>query len=1102
MKHKNKAERRAFLEEQYECGVALIDSLRKKKSYDGLFNLLRDFYPDNAHILYELLQNAEDAGATEVTFELESNVLRFIHNGRPFNEADIEGITGIGNTTKKDDVNAIGKFGVGFKAVFHYTDSPTVYSRTYSFGIIDKLCPVALDPMEKLDQDLTLFVFPFDSENKKSIEAYEEIQKGLEGFVPATLLFLQNIQKINWQVGYDTPRFICREKGEEGGTLPVFNIISNAQQKTTQWLRLSAPCKEAPRQSVCIAFELVGQKAEKDKYLFRIGETRGKLCIFFPAEKESTNLRFHLHAPFASTPDRASIKDQPENRSLRDQLVALLVEALPLLRDEGLLTSSFLELLPNAEDNLSEFYEPFMTAVVEEMQNNPLVPTHTGEHACAIDLTRGARRIRDVISEDDLTFLSGGNNKKWALGALNNSRADRFLQILNMPEWTVVDLINSIESKWDRYYDDDDTIWLLQKDPSWLRGLYLLLADANRFQKRALSRCAIIISSEGVYKQPAHIVFKPSGSSEDIPPDIAVVHPEILSGKKEQKDTLVSFLESIGVSELDEKHYLTSILRQFYRKDSQNCPEWKTHLKHMRRFMAYWNKTKDITIFRLPPFIWSEDDAAYHFARETFLDVPLENTGMTHVYGDSKYTVSKRYESLGTPFLQFVKAAGCIFELKPERSSCAKNSLINFSWDNKSQYYINRDWGLPEEASSKVSLKHPQISALVWNMMCSADEECLSARHRRTSRDYLQIEPSQLVKNLQDYEWVPAKDGSFYKPSELTRDQLPDQFEFRNSNGWLTAIEFGKNEQERKVKLEEEEFERQETTKRLRVGGITMPRDEMEEWEAIPPEERKAMREEWIQKNRAALFPERSSRNDERRAKHIRDNYKDAPIKTSAKRTRIVRASGPTVDPREYLEGLYTNDDDQLICQMCEREMPFTLRNGRYYFEAVQLIDDFKKESRELYVALCPVCAAKYKTLIKNHPASMQSLQDALPTFEHNVDQALNIHDPKLPELSIRFTETHLEDIRTVMACENEFGADARVDIEALCDALSDILLGERAPLDISNKKTGEVLIPAQRKITKTCIQKIIENASVLEIDPSPMRIKIMSIIDRFIGSF
>ena len=84
--------------------------------------------------------------ATVVEFELARRCLTVSHDGvAPFSLADIESITGIGKSTKKDDETQIGKFGVGFKAVFAYTTRPEIHSGEYSFAISDLFVPELID---------------------------------------------------------------------------------------------------------------------------------------------------------------------------------------------------------------------------------------------------------------------------------------------------------------------------------------------------------------------------------------------------------------------------------------------------------------------------------------------------------------------------------------------------------------------------------------------------------------------------------------------------------------------------------------------------------------------------------------------------------------------------------------------------------------------------------------------------------------------------------------------------------------------------------------------------------------------------------------------
>ncbi|QSR84611.1 DNA-directed RNA polymerase subunit beta [Methylacidimicrobium sp. B4] len=73
---------------------------------------------------------------------------------------------------------------------------------------------------------------------------------------------------------------------------------------------------------------------------------------------------------------------------------------------------------------------------------------------------------------------------------------------------------------------------------------------------------------------------------------------------------------------------------------------------------------------------------------------------------------------------------------------------------------------------------------------------------------------------------------------------------------------------------------------------------------------------------------------------------------------------------------------------------------------------------------------------------------------------------------------------------------------EELTQALSNILLNEKIPLDVVDAETGEILIPANRKITKTLLRKMAACCDHIEIDPSPIRTKIFEIIGSFESKF
>src|SRR6266487_4656612 len=89
-----------------------VESARENKFDKGIRHSTVEKYPDPVHFVYELLQNAEDQGATEAQFQLFVDHLVFNHNGNPFTRADVKNITGIGNSDKPQEANKIGRFGI------------------------------------------------------------------------------------------------------------------------------------------------------------------------------------------------------------------------------------------------------------------------------------------------------------------------------------------------------------------------------------------------------------------------------------------------------------------------------------------------------------------------------------------------------------------------------------------------------------------------------------------------------------------------------------------------------------------------------------------------------------------------------------------------------------------------------------------------------------------------------------------------------------------------------------------------------------------------------------------------------------------------------
>ncbi|KAK7495950.1 hypothetical protein BaRGS_00012651 [Batillaria attramentaria] len=217
---------------------------------------LLEGYTFDSSLFKELLQNADDAGATEIKFIIDRRRLGkervpegwsehlqgpalCVYNNKSFTTIDMQGIQNLGQGSKGDDLLKTGKYGVGFNAVYHITDVPSFWTRENDENevicVLDPNCQyvrnssyskpgVKLGNVERVRQaypDMyagylgqcldttkpgTMFRFPLrsqemakTSEIKNQLVTSEDITKLLEDFRPemsSCLLFLNNLQKI------------------------------------------------------------------------------------------------------------------------------------------------------------------------------------------------------------------------------------------------------------------------------------------------------------------------------------------------------------------------------------------------------------------------------------------------------------------------------------------------------------------------------------------------------------------------------------------------------------------------------------------------------------------------------------------------------------------------------------------------------------------------------------------------------------------------------------------------------------------------------------------------------------------------------------------
>ncbi len=369
----------------------------------AVLDLLGQLYSERTHFIFELIQNAEDAGATKMAFELFPDRLEVRHDGRPFTEADVRGVCGVGASTKAADLTAIGQFGIGFKSVYAYTRSPRVCSGAERFRIDHYVRPAALGPGEPVAG--TVFVFPFDHDEVPPATAAAEIAAALGQFAPRTLLFLRSIQRI--QVRGTGVEAAVAERAVAAAAGPRRQVTVSRQPAGYRetWLAWHRDLDAA------------GHPGQRVEIAFRVSDAAGgglasyegvPLVVFFPTEKQ-TFLGFAVQGPYRTTPARDNVPEHdPANQVLAGETAALLGGVLPELRADGLLTAEVLQAMPleAARFPPGSLLRPLFDTVRAALAAEELIPAADGGHAAAAALKLAADPgLRSLLGPAQLGLL-------------------------------------------------------------------------------------------------------------------------------------------------------------------------------------------------------------------------------------------------------------------------------------------------------------------------------------------------------------------------------------------------------------------------------------------------------------------------------------------------------------------------------------------------------------------------------------------------------------------------------------------------------------------------------------------------------------------------
>lgn len=856
----------------------------KKPSMRGIKKGVVEKYSDQAHFIYELLQNADDAGATSVGFQLSKGKLIFRHNGKrhfsitnPETEdidaesgrlGDLNAITSVANSNKTKNESKIGKFGLGFKAVFQYTETPYIYDSNFLFKIEDLFVPSRIaNDFPGRNENETIFEFPFNHKDKSPEDSFTDISQKLQT-LSYPLLFLTNLEDISYCIsGTSVSGFYKREKRQ---TINYNNGTIGEQ------INLSERHGEESKENNLWLFS----KPDKDKLFYSVGffqDADGNLIpkvepafCYFPTQL-STGLSFLIHGPFLLTDNREGIKaGVAYNKNLINDIAVLSSDSLVYLRDIGisqgkqLINDKILDIIPTDESIFTDennnnriSFMPFFTQIRTKFQSESILPANQKYVSSKNAYWASVAKLTTIFTDNQIAFFTNNPNANWVFTSIGRD----YLQDKNK---SLVTYIDSVTNCWinetlilrgrAHFYSKNINVsaviginseFIENQTVDWLKLFYGWVAETND-RKEICKTLPIFLDSNGKaqaafqkYDDTPQLFFP----SEDRK-DCLTVNDAFI----EDKD-IYKFLKEMGIKEPSLKDEIyTAIIPKY----SQEVPMDDVD-KDFGKFFKYYRKcSRDDTDGFIDdiseiPFLKYRSLTSNGWDKASNLYFPDDELAKYFASKPNvKFVAFEDYVSLlgeknQELLIEFLKSIGVnkqvkivSRELSQEQASQASNTVWSYS-TNYQEWSDKVLDGAPEILAKIQKERNAEDSALLWKYLV---RECQQTSPQsdyygvykyfyRTSK--MNRFPSYFAKQLTNTSWLINVRDEWEKPDKISKNQLSTRYYNLNEPGTEELISFlgiedetqTAKENDKYSNLSEEQREKIKTADMLLENGIT-----------------------------------------------------------------------------------------------------------------------------------------------------------------------------------------------------------------------------------------------------------------------------------------
>lgn len=279
------------------------------------------------HVVSELLQNADDAGAKSASVRIEDNTFIFEHDGGDFDHEQFASLCRFGFSNKRN-LHTIGFRGVGFKSTFSLGDTVEVRTQTLAVSFSKKRFthPVWLDNAQPASR--TVIRVRIADPNRA-----EQLRKNFAEWAqsPASLLFFNNLKELTI-AGQTIKRQLLGDGPVESSSWVTLAGGKDAEKLLvlqSEAIPFPAEAAEEIRAERGVGAEDLHLPPCRVEVVLGLSE-ENCLYVVLPTGA-GLDLPFSCNAPFIQDPARFAIKDpatSPTNRWLLQRAGRLVGKAM------------------------------------------------------------------------------------------------------------------------------------------------------------------------------------------------------------------------------------------------------------------------------------------------------------------------------------------------------------------------------------------------------------------------------------------------------------------------------------------------------------------------------------------------------------------------------------------------------------------------------------------------------------------------------------------------------------------------------------------------------------------------------------------------------